>query len=82
MALPLLGGVIFGVLGKVAMSARFLDRVDDLGPLQLEALHVLGQLAMAFRQHRHLVACHLQSPLAKTRPGAGLKGRRIVGRIV
>ena len=29
MALALLGGMIFGILGKVAMRARFLDRVDD-----------------------------------------------------
>jgi hypothetical protein len=30
LALPLLGGVIFGVFRKVAVGARFLDRLDDL----------------------------------------------------
>ena len=33
LALPLLGGMIFGVFRKIAMRARFLDRIDDLRPL-------------------------------------------------
>ena len=47
MSLPLLGGMIFGVLGEIAMGARFLDRVDDRGPLELEPLDLLGQRPMA-----------------------------------
>jgi hypothetical protein len=31
LALPLLGGMIFGILRQVAVGARFLDRVDDRG---------------------------------------------------
>src|SRR5688500_12879531 len=31
MALPFLGGMVFGVLRKVAMAARHLDRLDDRG---------------------------------------------------
>ena len=33
LALPLLGGVIFGILAEVAMGAGILDRLDDLGAL-------------------------------------------------
>ncbi len=35
LALALLGGVIFGVFGKIAMRARFLDRVHDRADARL-----------------------------------------------
>ena len=56
LALALLGGMIFGILGKVAVRARFFDRVDDRRPLDgLEVPNVAVQLLIAFGQHRHLV---------------------------
>src|SRR3546814_9420909 len=36
LALTFLGGVIFGIFRKIAMRARFLDRIDDQGSLGLE----------------------------------------------
>ena len=35
LALALLGGMIFGIFAKIAMGARVLDRLDDLGPLDV-----------------------------------------------
>ena len=32
-ALPLLGGMVFGIFRQIAVRARFLDRVNDLRPL-------------------------------------------------
>ena len=56
LALALLGGMIFGILGKVAMAARFLDRVDDRRPLdRLQVTDVVLQLLIALGQHRQLV---------------------------
>ena len=59
LSLPFLGGVIFGIFRKVAMRARFLDRIDDEGALGLQSRELRAQLLIAFRQHRHLFnACH------------------------
>src|SRR3546814_16188609 len=52
MTLPLLGGVIFGIFRKVAVRARFLDRIDDQGPFGFEGRELRAQLLIAFRQHR------------------------------
>ena len=62
LALPLLGRMIFGIFGQVAMRARLLDRLDDPGPLFAQGLELTDQLFVAFRQHRHpLGTCHCSS---------------------
>src|SRR3546814_12475091 len=66
LALAFLGGVIFGVFRKIAMRARFLDRIDDLRTFFLEALEVSGELRMPFREHRHLFdRSHILRPSSK-----------------
>jgi len=55
-ALTLLGGMVFGILGEVAVGARLLDILDHLRAFDgFEALQVRHQPLMAFGQHRHLV---------------------------
>ncbi len=70
LALALLGGVIFGILGEIAMGARFLDRVDDRRALdRLQMTDVALQLLIALGQHGQLVdRSHFNSCLSsKTR---------------
>ena len=54
MALPLFGSMVFGVFGQVSVGARFLDRIDDPGPLFAQRLQLGNQAFIAFRQHRQL----------------------------
>ena len=44
--------MIFGVFDQIAMRPRVLDRVHDLGPLELQPLDLFGQGAVALGQHR------------------------------
>src|SRR3546814_10040019 len=76
LALTFLRGVIFGIFRKVAMRARFLDRIDDQGSLGLERRELGSHLLIAFCQHRHLFnACHYpvvlrqKSSASETSPG-------------
>ena len=84
LALALLGRMIFGVLGEVAVRARFLDRLDDRRTLdRFQVPHLVVQLAVALGQHRHLVGSrHLSSFLFKTPPAAPLPGFAMPERIV
>jgi hypothetical protein len=63
LALALLGGVIFGILAQIAVGACFLDRIDDLGPLELEPLQLLGQMTVAFASIGTLSLAILYLPL-------------------
>ena len=65
------------------MGARYLDRVDDRRPLELEPLDLVGQRAVALGQHRHLVARHRLTLYLLPKPApAPPVWRRILGRIV
>jgi hypothetical protein len=56
LALALLGRVIFGIFRQIAVGAGFLDRVDDLRPLDRFQVPDLGlELLIALGQHRHLI---------------------------
>src|SRR3569623_1042216 len=55
LALTLLGGMVFGVFRQIAMRARFLDRLDDLGALLFQPAQIRGELLIALLQHRHLL---------------------------
>ena len=62
--LRFLGGVIFRVLGQIAMRARFGDRLDDARTLDLLApLQLLFEGDMAARRHGELVHAHSLSRL-------------------
>ena len=53
-ALAFLRGVIFGVLGEIAMRARFGDHLDDGGPLHgLEIIDLFFQGLVALGGHRN-----------------------------
>ena len=47
--------MIFGVLRKVAVGARFLDRIDDPRPLFAQSPQLYDQPLIAFRQHRQFL---------------------------
>src|SRR3546814_742035 len=55
LALTFLRGVIFGIFRKVAMRARFLDRIDDQGSLGLERRELGSHLLIAFRSEERRV---------------------------
>ena len=46
--------MIFGIFGKIAVRACFLDGVDDPGTLLAQQLELGGQLFIAFLEHRQL----------------------------
>jgi hypothetical protein len=61
-ALLLLGGMVFGVLGQVAVRARFSDRRDYVRALnRFEVLELSLKRSMAFCGHGN--AFHRVSPL-------------------
>ena len=65
-ALRFLGGMVLGVLGKVAMRARFGDRLDDARPLFLLApAQLFLELAEPIGGHRDLV--HFLQPFLSGR---------------
>src|SRR5262249_16041965 len=79
-ALALLRGVVFGVLGEVAMRARFGNRLDDRRALDaLQVTKLFLELAVAAPGHPHFV--HRFKPFPpKERPSAapgsdGLEGQ-------
>jgi hypothetical protein len=55
LALAFLGRVIFRILRKVAMRARFLDGVDHLGPFGFQTRQLVVEHPVPHGQHRHLV---------------------------
>ena len=62
--LPLLGGVIFGILRQVAVGTRLLDLLDVVRPIHgLELLQRGLQLVVALAGHRNSV-CHGSPRLA------------------
>jgi hypothetical protein len=78
MTLPLLGGMIFGIFGKVAVGAGFLDRRDHLGALDgLEPAELLREHPVPLGQHRHLLDRRHHSTLRKnyTRAASASEGR-------
>ena len=53
---------VFGVFGEIAVSPRFLDRVNDLRALFTQCTQLADQAFIAFRQHRQLFhTCHIPS---------------------
>ena len=70
------------VLSELSPEARA-RLIDDLWALQLQPANVLGQLAVALGQHRHLVACHNSCPHSSKLARAPTQWwRRVVGQIV
>ena len=52
--LAFLGGMVFGIFGKIAVGAGFLDGVYDPGTLLAQQLELGSQLFIAFLEHRQL----------------------------
>src|SRR3546814_1720735 len=81
LALPLLGGMIFGIFRQVAMRARFLDRFHDRGTFNRpQTMKLLRQPSVALSEHWHLFDRSHLNPFVRNRqncpppqPGAHIR---------